>query len=94
MDKQLIFQLLLIIAVFYFLFILPNRKRVKKEKSFESNLKSGDKIITKSGIHGKVSEIQNGTIVMETMAGKLRIEKSAISMDLSLKAKNAVKDKK
>lgn len=73
------------IAVFYFLMIRPQQKRAKTEKAFESGLKVGDKIITKSGIHGKISELADTTIVIETMSGKLKMERSAISMEMSSK---------
>jgi len=78
---------ILIFAVFYFLIIMPQQKRAKKEKQFENGLKVGDKIITKSGIHGKVVELSQDNLVIETMAGKLKMERSAISMELSLKLK-------
>jgi len=74
---------ILIFVVMYFFMILPQQKRVKKEKEFETNLKVGDKIVTKSGFHGKVSELSETTIVIETMSGKLKIEKSAISLEMS-----------
>lgn len=73
------------IAVFYFLMIRPQQNRAKKERAFESGLKVGDKIITKSGIHGKISELADATIVIETMSGKLKMERSAISMEMSSK---------
>jgi len=73
------------IAVFYFLMIRPQQQRAKKEREFESSLKAGDKIITKSGIHGKISELSDTTIVIETMSGKLKMERSAISMEMSTK---------
>jgi len=73
------------IAVFYFLIILPKNKEVKKAKTFLSNLKTGDKIVTIAGIHGKVSEIAETTIVIETMSGKLKIEKSSISAEMTLR---------
>jgi len=76
---------LLIFAVFYFLIIMPQQKRLKKEKEFEATLKVGDKIITKSGIHGKVAELTDDSVVVETMSGKLKMERSAISMELSQK---------
>ncbi len=63
--------------------ILPQQKRAKKEKAFESGLKVGDKIITKSGFHGKIAEIAETSVVIETMSGKLKIERSAISMEMS-----------
>ncbi|HUH52399.1 MAG TPA: preprotein translocase subunit YajC [Flavobacterium sp.] len=77
---------LLIFAVFYFLIIMPQQKRAKKEKTFESDLKVGDKIITKSGIHGRIAELSADSLVIETMSGKLKMERSSVSMELSMKA--------
>jgi preprotein translocase subunit YajC len=74
---------ILMFVVLYFFMILPQQKRAKKEKAFESNLKVGDKIITKSGFHGKIAEISETSVVIETMSGKLKIERSAISMEMS-----------
>lgn len=85
MNPMLIAQLVLMIGVFYFLIIMPKNKKIKLEKEFLTHLKTGDKIITIAGIHGKVSEISETTIVMETMSGKLKIEKSSISAEMSLK---------
>ena len=70
-------------VVIYFFMIRPQQKRAKQEKQFESELKVGDKIITKSGIHGKIAEMADTTIVIETMAGKLKMDRSAISMEMS-----------
>ena len=85
MNSTLIIQLVLMLGVFYFLIIMPKNKKIKLEKTFLANLKAGDRIITIAGIHGKVSEIAETTIVMETMSGKLKIEKSSISAEMSLK---------
>jgi len=74
---------LLMFVVIYFFMIRPQQKRAKNEKAFESALKVGDKVITKSGLHGKVSELSDTTVVIETMAGKLKMERSAISMEMS-----------
>ena len=76
---------ILMIGVFYFLMIRPQQKRAKAEREFEAQLKVGDKIITKSGIHGRIAELAEKTIVIETMSGKLKMERSAISMELSAK---------
>ena len=85
MDYNQIFTIVSMIAVFYFFLIRPQQQRAKKEKAFEAALKVGDKIITKSGIHGKIAEMNEDTIVVETMAGKIKMEKSAISSELSAK---------
>jgi preprotein translocase subunit YajC len=51
------------------------------------NLIKGDRVITKSGIHAKVVELndKDNTCVIETLAGKLKIERSALSLELSKK---------
>jgi preprotein translocase subunit YajC len=74
---------ILMFVVIYFFMIRPQQKKAKQEKEFESTLKVGDKIITKSGLHGKVSELADTTVVVETMSGKLKMERSAISMEMS-----------
>lgn len=74
---------LLMFVVIYFFMIRPQQKKAKNEKEFESSLKVGDKIITKSGLHGKVSELADTTVIVETMSGKLKMERSAISMEMS-----------
>ena len=73
----------LIFIVMWFFMIMPQRRRAKQEKEFESALKVGDKIITKSGLHGRVAELAETTVVIETMAGKLKMERSAISMEMT-----------
>ncbi|WP_196884878.1 preprotein translocase subunit YajC [Aureivirga sp. CE67] len=79
--------ILVMFVVIYFMMIRPQMKKQKQERSFQSELTKGKKIITTSGIHGKIAEINenDGTVVVETGAGKLKMEKSAISMELSKK---------
>lgn len=74
---------LLIFVVMYFFMFKPQQDKIKKEKQFESGLKVGDKIITKSGFHGKIAELSDTTVVIETMSGKLKLERSAISLELT-----------
>ncbi len=84
-NIQQFLPFVLIMAAMYFLMIRPQQTRVKKEKEFESSLKVGDKIVTKAGIHGRISELAESTIIVETMAGKIKMEKAAISLELSRK---------
>lgn len=83
MEYQQLLPLLLMFVVIYFFMILPSQRKAKKEREFESSLKVGDKIITKSGLHGRVSELADKTVIIETMSGKLKMERSAISMEMS-----------
>ncbi len=74
--------LFLILVVFYFFFIRPQTKKNKEQRKFREALKKGDKVVTIGGVHGKVAEIKEKTIVLDCGNNiKLNIEKSAIVMD-------------
>jgi len=85
--------LLLMLVIFIFFIILPQRRRQRKEKNFMNNLKKGDRLITKSGVHAKVMEVneKDETFIIETLSGKLKIEKSAVSLDMSSKLNSILK---
>ena len=83
-QLQGIFPIILIIIVFYFFMIRPQLKKTKEQKKFRENIKIGDKIVTIGGIHGKIADVQETTFIITVEGGvKLKIEKSAISMDSS-----------
>lgn len=89
--------LVLMFLVVYLFMIRPQLKRSKQEKKFANELKKGDKIITKSGMHGKIFDLyQDGTCVIETSAGKIKFERSSISTEMSAKlnAPKEIKGKK
>ncbi|GGE11756.1 preprotein translocase subunit YajC [Psychroflexus salis] len=75
--------------------IRPQMKRQKQEKQFAESLKKGDKVITKSGLHGKIADFSEklDAIIIETGAGKMTFDKSSISHELSAKL-NAPKEEK
>jgi len=70
--------------------IRPQMKRQKMEKEFQNSIKRGSRVVTTSGIHGKIADINEaeGTVTIETLSGKIKFEKSAISMELSKKYQN------
>lgn len=77
----------LMFIIIYFFMIRPQVQRQKKEKKFQTEIKKGAKVVTTSGIHGKILELNDNdnTCVLETGAGKIKFERSAISMELSKK---------
>ena len=82
----------LIFGVFWFFMIRPQVKKQKAERKFRKEIKKGDKIVTNGGIHGKISSVNEGTVLVDAGDGiKLKIEKSAISLDLSPKKDELVK---
>jgi len=81
--------MLLIIVVFYFFMIRPQMKKAKDHKKYVEEIKKGDKVITTSGIHGRIIDLNETTFLIEVEGGtKIRFEKSAISLESS-KALNA-----
>ncbi|MDO9261904.1 MAG: preprotein translocase subunit YajC [Flavobacteriaceae bacterium] len=78
---------ILMFVVIYFFMIRPQMKRAKQEKAFQSSLSRGAKVVTASGMHGKIVDIVEGenTVIIETGAGRIKFEQSAISMELTKK---------
>lgn len=78
--------IILLFLVMYLFLIRPQMKRAKQEKKFSQDIKRGDRVITKSGLHGKIMDLNDdGTCILETSAGKLKFEISALSMEMSNK---------
>jgi len=70
--------------VVYFFMMRPQIKKQKDQKKFVEEMKKGDKVVTTAGIHGKVVEIADTTILVEVDNGvKIRFEKSSISLESS-----------
>jgi preprotein translocase subunit YajC len=83
MNGSLIFPVLLL-AVMYIFFFLPQIRKQKKQKQFVTDLKKGDKIVTTGGIHGKIVELKDLTCVIDTGEGsKLKVNRAAINMEAS-----------
>mgnify|MGYP003451708667 FL=1 len=71
-------------VVMYFLMIRPQKKKANEEKAFQNDIKRGSQVVTTSGIHGKINEIFDDAVIIETGAGKIRFEKAAISRELTM----------
>ncbi|WP_291866938.1 preprotein translocase subunit YajC [Maribacter sp.] len=88
--------MILIFVVAYFFMIRPQMKKQKDERKFAAELKKGDRIVTRSGLHGKVVDLndKDSSVVIETMAGKLKFDRSAISLEMSKKLNTPAIEKK
>lgn len=76
----------LIFGVFWFFMIRPQVKKQKQERKFREEVKKGDKVVTSGGIHGKVAEVGTNTFMIDAGEGvRLKIEKTAVSLELSPK---------
>jgi preprotein translocase subunit YajC len=65
----------LILAIFYFIILLPSKRKQQKVQDFLENLKENDRIITTSGIYGQITRL-NGDKVQLQIADKVRIDVS------------------
>lgn len=68
-----LFPFALILLIFYFLVLMPARKRQRKVQEFQASLKIGDRVITTGGIYGQVTKVNDATVQLQ-IAEKVRIE--------------------
>lgn len=76
----------LLLIVFYFFLIRPQARRQKQQASFESTIAKGQKVVTTSGILGRVSKVDRdtGTVTIEASKGTyLELTNSSISRELT-----------
>ena len=65
--------LALVLAIFYFVILLPTRKKQQKVDDFQGALKVGDRVITTSGIYGRITKMADQSVQLE-IATNVRIE--------------------
>jgi len=63
----------LILGIFYFIILLPMKRRQKKVAEFQSSLKVGDRVVTTSGIYGSIAKVNDRSVSLQ-VADKVRIE--------------------
>ena len=74
-----------IFVVMYLFMFRPQQKKAKDAKKFRENIQRGTKVVTIGGLHGKVVEVADKTVLIEAADGvKLRFEKSAIATDSTM----------
>jgi preprotein translocase subunit YajC len=65
--------LILMFVIFYFLLIRPQQKKAKEHREMVQNLKTGDKVITAGGIHGRITGMDETTLTVE-IADRVRVK--------------------
>jgi preprotein translocase subunit YajC len=75
--------LLLVLVVMYFFFFRPQIKKQKEERKFRDEIAKGMRVVTNSGIHGKILDLQDDTLILESENTRLKLDKSAISKEMS-----------
>ena len=65
--------------IMYLFMIRPQVKKQKEAKTFREGLKKGDKVVSIGGIHGKVVDMNERTVLIQVDGAKIRIEKTALN---------------
>src|SRR3984885_8670963 len=83
-------------VIFYFLLIRPQQKRQKEHQQLLSNLKTGDKVVTSSGIHGLIANVKDTTFLVKIADNvKIEIDKSAVAgVEKTSEPKSAISEAK
>ncbi|NVK26432.1 MAG: preprotein translocase subunit YajC [Flavobacteriia bacterium] len=80
---QTILMMVLMIGIIWLFFLRPQARKQKEETKFRDQINKGMKVVTTSGIHGKIQEVGDTYIILEVDGGRMKLEKSAISKELS-----------
>ena len=83
---------IIMLAVFYLIIFVPEGRRKKKFRSMLDSLKLNDEIITRGGIVGKVVNIQDDMLTMQTVPDriKIKLEKNAVLKVINEKPEGAI----
>lgn len=69
----------LIIVIFYFFMIRPQMKKQKELKNYRESLKKGDKVVTAGGVYGRISEVNERTVMLEIDQNvRIKVDKGSI----------------
>jgi len=66
-------------VIMYFFMIRPQMKRQKEARKFREGLAKGDSVVTIGGIHGKIVDLNERTVLLAIDGAKMRVERTAIS---------------
>ncbi len=74
-----ILMIVAMIAIFYFFMIRPQQKKQKEIKKAREAMKNGDRVVTAGGIHGKIKEISDNTIMIEVAPSvQIKVDKGSV----------------
>lgn len=78
-SSMSIIMIVAMIAIFYFFMIRPQQKRQKNIQKAREAMKVGDKVVTAGGIHGRIKEIADQSMLIEVADGvRIRVDKASV----------------
>jgi preprotein translocase subunit YajC len=83
-------------VIFYFLLIRPQQKRQKQHQQLMASLKTGDRVVTNSGIHGLIANVKETTFLLKVADNvKIEVDKSSVAgVEKTSEPKAAISDSK
>jgi preprotein translocase subunit YajC len=77
---NLFVPLIFFVIIFYFVLIRPQSQRQKQQQQLVNALKTGDRVVTSSGIHGLIANVKDSTVIVKVADNvKIEMDKSAIA---------------
>ncbi|WP_165024696.1 MULTISPECIES: preprotein translocase subunit YajC [unclassified Dysgonomonas] len=78
-SGQMLIMMVLLFAIMYFFMIRPQQKKQKAIQEARNSIKTGDKVVTAGGIHGKVKDVSDTYFIIEIAEGtKIKVEKASV----------------
>jgi preprotein translocase subunit YajC len=79
MGMALIIQLVLVVAIFYFLLIMPQRREQKRHREMLDALRPGDSVVTTGGLIGEIIQIADDRVTLKTGDARVVVERARIA---------------
>lgn len=80
MDPQSLVMLAVVMAIFYFMLVRPQKKRMNEHTQLISSLKPGDEVVTIGGAYGFINQVDDESVWLEVADGiEMRFTKQAVS---------------
>lgn len=78
-NYSMLIMMVALFAIMYFFMIRPQQKKQKALQEARNAIKTGDKVVTAGGIHGRVKEVKDSTFVIEIAEGvRIQVEKNSV----------------
>ena len=75
----LVVQLVLVVAIFYFLLILPQRREQKRHRELLAALRPGDEVVTFGGIVGEIIQLREELVTIKSGDSRMVVERARIA---------------
>jgi len=72
-------QIVAILAIFYFILIVPHRREQKRHREMIAALKKGDEVVTTGGLIGEIVQLGDERVTVKSGEARLVIERARIA---------------